>query len=103
MGSPLIGSDGRMRRYPADRLPAPVFLRVIPSSGFSSISGHRAGSFGPVVPLGVIFAPTAPDSALRLADALAATDPIDHVLGHGLVEALPVLLGDKDSGKHGGM
>lgn len=53
--------------------------------------------------LGVILAPTAPDSAVRLADALAAAEPVDHVLGDGLVEALPVLLGNEDSGEHGGM
>lgn len=53
--------------------------------------------------IGVVFAPTSPDPALRLADALAAAEPVDHVLRHGLVEALPVLLGDEDSGKHRGM
>lgn len=103
MCSPLIGSNGRMWRYPGDRLPAPVSLRLTPPSGFSSISRYRAGPFGPVVPLRVILAPTAPDSALRLADALAAAEPVDHILGDGLVKALPVLLGNKDSGKHGGM
>lgn len=51
----------------------------------------------------VVFAPTAPDPALWLADALAAAEPVDHVLGDGLVEALPVLLGNEDSGKHGVM
>lgn len=56
-----------------------------------------------MAPLGVILAATAADPALRLADALAAAEPVDHVLGHSLVEALPVLLGDEDSGKHGGM
>lgn len=53
--------------------------------------------------IGVILAPTAPGPALRLTDALAAAEPVDHVLGHGLIEALPVLLGNEDSGKHGGM
>lgn len=51
----------------------------------------------------MVLAPTAPHSALRLADALAAAQPVDHVLGDGIVEALSVLLGDEDSGKHGGM
>lgn len=50
----------------------------------------------------MILAPTAADPALWLADALAAAESVDHVLGHGLVEALPVLLGNEDSGKHGG-
>lgn len=100
---PLIGSDGGMRRYPSDGLPrVPVSLSVTPSTRFS-ISGHRAGPFGPVTAIRVILAPTAPDPALRLADALAAAESVDHVLGHGLVEALPVLLGNEDSGKHGGM
>lgn len=53
--------------------------------------------------IGVILAPTAPDPAMWLADALTAAEPVDHVLGHGLVEALPVLLGNEDSGEHGGM
>lgn len=53
--------------------------------------------------LGVILAPTAPDSAMRLTDALAAAEPVDHILVDGLVEALPVLLGNEDSGEHGGM
>lgn len=53
--------------------------------------------------IGVVLAPTAPDPALRLADALAAAQSVDHVLGDGLVKALPVLLRDEDSGKHGGM
>lgn len=51
----------------------------------------------------MILAPTAADPALWLSDALAAAESVDHVLGHGLVEALPVLLGNEDSGKHGGM
>jgi len=51
----------------------------------------------------VILAPTAPDPGVRLADALAAAESVDHVLVHGHVEALPVLLGDEDSGEHGGM
>lgn len=103
MCSPLIGSDGGMRRYPRDGLPhASVSLCLTSASGFS-ISGHRAGPFGPVVPLGVILAATAPDPALRFTDALAATETVYHVLGHGLVEALPVLLGNEDSGEHGGM
>lgn len=103
MCSPLIGSDGGMRRHPRDGLPCtPVSLHLTPSSGLS-ISGHRAGPLGPVVALGVILTPTASDSALRLADALAAAEPVDHVLGDGLVEALPVLLGNEDSGEHGGM
>lgn len=92
-----------MWRYSRDRLSAPVSLWLTPPSRFSSISWHRAGPFGPVVPLGVVLAPTAPDPALRLTDALAATEPVDHVLGDGLVKALPVLLGNEDSGKHGGM
>lgn len=93
--SPLIGSDGRVWGNPRDRLPhAPVPLR------FSSVSGHGAGSFGPVVSLRVVLAATASHSALRLADALAAAQAVDDVLGDGLVEALPVLLRDKDSGKH---
>lgn len=53
--------------------------------------------------LRVVFAPAATDPALWLADALAAAEPVDHVLGDGLVEALPVLLGNEDSGKHGSM
>lgn len=53
--------------------------------------------------IGVVFAPTSPDPALRLADAFAAAEPVDHVLRHGLVEALPVFLGNEDSGKHSGM
>lgn len=92
-----------MRRYSRDRLPAPVSLPITSPSRFSSISRHRAGPFGTVVPLGVVLAPTAPDSALRFTDALAAAEPVDHVLRHGLVKALPVLLGNEDSGKHGGM
>jgi len=56
-----------------------------------------------MAPLRVILAPTAPDSALRLTDALAAAEPVDYVLGDGVVEALPVLLRDEDSGEHGGM
>lgn len=51
--------------------------------------------------IGVILAPAAANPAMRLADALAATEPIDHVLGDGIVEALPVLLGNEDSGQHG--
>ena len=53
--------------------------------------------------LGVILAPAATDPALRLADALTAAEPVDHVLGDSLIEALPVLLRNEDSGKHGGM
>lgn len=53
--------------------------------------------------LGVILAPTAPDPAMRFTDALAATEPVYHVLGHGLIETLPVLLGNEDSGEHDGM
>lgn len=53
--------------------------------------------------IGVILTPTAPESALRLADALAAAEPVDHILGDCVVEALPVLLGNEDSGEHGGM
>lgn len=92
-----------MWRYSRDRLPAPVPLPLTPPSRFSSISRHRAGPFGSVVPLGVVLAPTAPDAALRFADALAAAEPVDHILGDGLVEALPVLFGNEDPGKHGGM
>lgn len=51
----------------------------------------------------VVLAAAAPHPPLRLADALAAAQAVDHILGHGLVEALPVLLGDEDPGKHGGM
>lgn len=51
--------------------------------------------------VGVILAPTATDSAMRLADALAAAESVDHILGDGVVEALPVLLGNEDSGQHG--
>ena len=51
----------------------------------------------------MIFAPTAPDPALRLADAFAAAESVDHILGHGFVEALPMLPGNENSGQHGGM
>lgn len=54
------------------------------------------------MPIRVILAPTAPDTTLRLADALAPVEPVDHVLGDGVVKALPVLFGNEDSGKHGG-
>lgn len=91
-----------MRRFPRDGLP-PVSLRLTPPSRFPPIPGHRAGPFGPVVALRVILAPTAPDSAMGFADTLAAAELVDHVLGDSLVEALPVLLGNEDSGKHGGM
>lgn len=45
-------------------------------------------------------APEPSPGASRLADALAAADPVDQVLRHGVVEALPVLLGDEDPGEH---
>lgn len=90
-----------MHRCPRDGLPSPS-VRLAPAPRFS-ISGNRAGPFGAAVAVRVILAPTSPDPALRLADALAAAEPVDHVLGHGLVEALPVLLRDEYSGKHGGM
>lgn len=48
----------------------------------------------------VVLAATAPETSLRLADALAAAQPVDHVLRDGVVKTLPVLLGDEDSGKH---
>lgn len=51
----------------------------------------------------MVLAAAAADPALRLADALAAAQPVDDVLGDGLVEALPVLLGDEDSGEHSSM
>lgn len=102
--SPLIGSQGRMRRDPGDGLPhPPVLLRLTSPSGFPAIPRHGAGPLGPVAALGVVLAATAAEPALRLADALAAAQPVDHVLGHGIVEPLPVLLGDEDPGKHGGM
>lgn len=88
--------------YPPVPVPVPLPLRL-PSPAWFPISWHRAGPLGPVVPVRMILAPTPPDPSLRLADALAATEPVDHVLGHGLVETLPVLLGNEDSGKHGGM
>lgn len=104
MCSPLIGSKRRVCRYPGHGLPyAPVFLCLTSPSRLSPIPRHRAGPFGPVAAVRVVLAPTAPDPALRLADALAAAEAVDHVLGDGLVEALPVLLGDEDSGEHGGM
>lgn len=90
--------------HPGDGLPRPpVLLRLAPPPGLPSIPGHGAGPLGPVAALGVVLAAAAAEPALRLADALAAAQPVDHVLGHGVVEALPVLLGDEDSGKHGGM
>lgn len=98
MCSPLMGADGGMHRYPRDRLPC-TSVRLT----WLSISGNRAGSFGAAVAIRVIFAPTSPDPALWLADALAAAEPVDHVLGYRLIEALPVLLRDEYSGKHGGM
>lgn len=99
--SPLMGANGGMHRYPWDRLPC-TSVRFTPSP-FLSISGNRAGSLGAAVAIRVIFAPTSPDPALWLADALAAAEPVDHVLGHRLIEALPVLLRDEYSGKHGDM
>lgn len=51
----------------------------------------------------MIFTPTSPDLALWLADALAAAETVDHVLRYHIIEALPVLLRDEYSGKHGGM
>lgn len=102
--SPLIGSEGGMGGDSRDRLPCPsVLFCFSPPSWFPSVPRHGAGPFGPVAAVGVVLAPTAPDPALRLADALAAAEPVDHVLGDGVVEALPVLLGDEDSGKHSGM
>lgn len=101
VNSPLMGADGGMHRRPRDRL-ASTSVRLTPPP-WLSISGNRAGSLGAAVAVGVIFAPTPPDPALRLADALAAAEPVDHVLGHRLIEALPVLLRDEYSGKHGGM
>lgn len=101
--SPLIGSNGGMWGYPRDRLPQTPFpLCLTPASSFS-ISWHWTGPFGAVVALGVILTATAADSALRLADALAAAEPVDHILGDGIVESLPVLLGNEDSGKHSRM
>lgn len=101
MCSPLMGADGGMHRDPRDRLPC-TSVRLAPPP-LLSISGNRAGSFGAAVAIWVIFAPTSPDPALWLADALAAAEPVDHVLGYRLIEALPVLLRDEYSGKHGGM
>lgn len=51
----------------------------------------------------VVLAAATSQTALRarLADALTATDPLDQALGNGLVEPLPVLLGDEDPGEHG--
>lgn len=51
----------------------------------------------------MVLAPAATDSALRFADALTATQPVDDVLGDGFVEALSVLFGNEDSGQHGSM
>lgn len=101
MHSPLIGADGGMHRYPRDRLPC-TSVSLTPPTWFS-ISGNWTGSLGAAVAVWVIFAPTSPDPALRLADALAAAEPVDHVLGHRLIEALPVLLRNEYSGKHCGM
>lgn len=101
MCSPLMGADGGMHGHPRHRLPCPS-VRLTPPP-LLSISGNRAGSFGAAVAIRVIFAPTSPDPALRLADALAAAEPVDHVLGYRLIEALPVLLRDEYSGKHGDM
>lgn len=96
-----MGADGGVHGYSRDRLPC-TSVRIAPPP-LLSISGNRAGSFGAAAAIRVIFAPAPPDSALRLADALAAAEPVDHILGHRLIEALPVLLGDKYSGKHGVM
>lgn len=60
--------------------PVSLSLTLTPTPGLPSIPGHRAGSFGPGAPLGVILAPATADSALRLADALAAADPVDEIL-----------------------
>lgn len=101
MCSPLVGADGGVHRHPRHRLPC-TSVRL-PSPPWFSISGNRAGPFGAAVAIRVIFAPASPDPALRLADALAAAEPVDHVLGHRLIEALPVLLRNEYSGKHGVM
>lgn len=101
MCSPLMGADGGKHRDPRDRL-ACTSVRLTPPP-LLSISGHRAGSFRAAVAIRVIFTPTSPDPALWLADALAAAEPVDHILGYRLIEALPVLLRDEYSSKHGGM
>lgn len=98
---PLIGADGGMHRCPRDRLPC-TSVCLTPTTCFS-ISGNRTGPLGAAVAIWVIFAATSPDPALRLADALAAAEPVYYVLGYCLVEALPVLLRNEYSSKHGGM
>lgn len=101
MRSPLVGADGGMHRHPRDGLPC-TSVCLTPDTCFS-ISGDRTGPLGAAVAIWVIFAATSPDPALRLADALAAAEPVDHVLGYCLVKALPMLLRNEYSGKHGGM
>lgn len=101
MRSPLVGADGGMHRYPRDGLPS-TSVCLTPATCFS-ISGDRTGPLGAAVAIGVIFAATSPDPALRLADALAAAEPVDHILGYCLVKALPMLLRNEYSGKHSGM
>lgn len=101
MRSPLVGADGGMHRYPRDGLPC-ASVCLTPATCFS-ISGDRTGPLGAAVAIWVILAATSPDPALRLADALAAAEPVDHVLGYCLVKALPMLLRNEYSGKHGGM
>lgn len=101
MRSPLVGADGGMHGYPRDGLPC-TSVCLTPATCFS-ISGDRTGPLGAAVAIWVILAATSPDPSLRLADALAAAEPVDHVLGNRLVKALPMLLRNEYSGKHGGM
>lgn len=49
----------------------------------------------------VVLTSASPKPVLGLAQALATAHAVDETLRNGLVEALPMLLGNEDPGKHG--
>ena len=65
-------------------------------------AGHRAGTRGHQQALRVVFATAAAKAVAAGVAEAPSLDAAHQTLGHHVVEALPVLLGNEDPGEHSG-